>query len=689
MADGSRRLLPDPASGAGAASEPIEVLIPERGRPDLLGATLSALALACAGLEVPCQIRVLVNGAAASDYRALRGAHAGVEWRFVQRPLGFHGAVAALLDRAQAPWVYLLNSDMRLQPDALRVLLPWRAADVFAIASQIEFADRNRRREETGYTVPVLGPDAHLELHDLLPPDACVRGHLYGGGGATLFQTAALRRYLPLSGPYAPFYFEDADWAMQAWAEGLCSLHCPASRAIHEHRGTIGRFVSARQIEHVVQRNLAHFRWRYGDLFQAPRWHGGRIDRLQAWLRGLRRSHRQARQRLLDSPVAACLQQLHLQRYPHAQRWRPGKPRVLLVSPFTLLPPAHGGARRVIELARASADEIDWILLHDEAGEQALPATADDGIFRQIHPVGGRPDSGPDFEARWSAHAHPRLRAELARLIAAHRPDAICFEHLECLGLIEQLDARVPLLWTLHDAGRELPETAGERVRAALRRVQALLLTTPQDLGHWPHDYQQLIENGVRLPAQPPLPSPDRGPLLLLAPLRYGPNLQGLQCFLEQAWPSLSARYPWLRLRILGGVDGARLWGARPLPASVDLIEGAVDPAPHYEDCLLALNPQGAIEGSAIKIAEALAHGRVMVSTMSGARGYESLCSAGLLRVPDCAAMVSAIVAQIDAPERRRRAEAQATADIAPWSWAPRAERLRQVIEQCIVRGRR
>jgi GT2 family glycosyltransferase len=687
MADGSRKLVDDFASGAGSVSEPIEILIPERGRPDLLARTLSAATLASVDLSVPWRIVVLVNGSAASDYSALRSSYSEVDWRFVRRPLGFHGALAALLDLAQAPWVYLLNSDMRLQPEALRTLLPWRAPDVFSVASQIEFSDQSRRREETGYTVPVRGPDAHLQLHDLLPPDASVRGHLYGGGGATLFQTAALRRYLALSRPYAPFYFEDADWAMQAWAEGLCSLHCPESRAIHEHRGTIGRFVPTARIERIVQRNLGHFRWRYGDLFQTPRWHGGKIDRLQAWLRGLRPSHRQARLRLLRSPVAECLPQLHLQRYPHAQRWRPGKPRVLLVSPFALLPPAHGGARRVIELARASADQIDWILLHDEAGEGPAPASADDAIFRQIHPVNGRPHSNPGIGARWSAHAHPRLRAELARLIAAHRPDAICFEHLECLGLIEQLDTSIPLLWTLHDAGRGLPEAASARVRAALLRVQALLLTTPQDLGHWAHAREELIENGVRLPAQAP-PSPDRGPLLLVAPLRYAPNLHGLQGFLEQAWPSLSARYPWLRLRVLSGVDGARLWGAQSLPATVELVEGAVDPSPHYRECLLALNPQGAIEGSAIKIAEALAHARVMVSTDSGTRGYEALRSAALLRLPDCAAMVPVIAALVDEPERRRQAEAQAAADIAPWSWAPRADRLRQVIDQCIARVR-
>lgn len=666
------------------AGEPFDVLIPERGRPDLLAATLAALKIALAAVQTPNTVQVLVNGSRRADYAMLQAAHADVHWHFVRRALGFHGAIRQLLLHCQAPWVYLLNSDMCLAPDALVAALPWRAPDVFAVASQIEFADPHRRREETGYTVPVTGPDGHLQLHDLLPPDQSVRGHLYAGGGATLFQSAALRRYLPLSRAYAPFYFEDADWAMQAWAEGLSCLYCSNSRAIHVHRGTIGRYVAARTVERIVQRNLAHFRWRYGDLFQTPRWHGGKRDRLQAGLRGLNASHRQARRRVVDSLAADCLQHLHLQRYPHARRWREGLPRVLLVSPFAVLPVAHGGARRIAELARASADQIDWILLHDEAGADAVAATADDPLFRQIHPVGGRPHADQSLGARWTAHAHTRMRAELARLIASCQPHVICFEHIESIGLIESLQTSIPLLWTLHDAGRDLPPSAQARVRAAMTRVRTLILTTPQDLGFWEHPGEYLVENGVRLQDSAASPSADDAELLLLAPLRYAPNRSGLEAFLEQAWPLLRARHPDLRLRVLTGAEGQQHWAARGVAEGVTLQDGVFDPAPRYQQCLLALNPQGAIEGSALKIAEALAHGRMMISTESGARGFESLQTPALVRVADLPSMANAISALIADPDRRRQIEAQAPQAIAPWSWQPRGEHLVQAIRDLL-----
>ena len=657
-----------------STAAPFAVLIPERGRPDELAHTLAALRAARERIDTPHRVRVLVNGAPAADYRALQAGHRDVEWQFHPRALGYHGAIERLVAASDEPWLYLLNSDMRLAPDALAELLPWRAADVFAIASQIEFVDRDRRREETGWTVPARAPDGQLELHDREPIDLQARGHLYAGGGSSLFQAAPLRRYLARSRAYAPFYFEDADWGLQAWAEGLSVLYCPASRALHVHRATIGRYLPARTVERVIRRNLAHLRWRYGDLFGAPRWHGGKLDRLGALWRALDREHRAARQRLRASAAAACLDHLHHQRHPHPQRWRDGRPRVLLVSPFAVLPPSHGGARRIVELARASADAIDWILLHDEATAQPQPATAADPCFRAIHPVGGRPDASDEVLARWDAHAHPRLSAELKRVIAAAQPDVVCFEHVECVGLIEGLACDVPVVWTLHDAGRALPPAAQARVGAALTHVTALVLSTAADLGYWQHPHEILVENGVRVPDVAAAPSPQDGPLLLVAPLRYRPNLDGLRDFLERAWPALRANDPSLRLRVLAGDGGASRWGAAPLPAGVELVDGHVDPAPEYAAATLALNPQGEIEGSALKLAEALAHGRMMVSTRSGARGFEALDAPALVRAVDVAAMANAILALLTDPDRRHRAEAQARAAIAPWSWTLRAQ---------------
>lgn len=658
----------------------IAVLIPERGRPDLLAETLRALVAACAAIDTPYGIHILVNGSPPADYRLLIERHPDVDWCFHRRALGFHGAIARLLWMTDAPWVYLLNSDMQLDSSGLVELLPWRRRDVFAIASQIEFADRTRRREETGWTGPVRNAGGELELHDLVPPDETVRGTLYAGGGASLFQTAMLRGFIQGSRAYAPFYFEDADWSVQAWLAGASVLFCPSSRAVHVHRGTINRYVRPRKVQRIVQRNLSHFRWRYGDMLYAPRWNSSLGSRLGAVTRSLSPEHRLARRAATESPLKDCLAGAVHKRYPHVRRWR-GRPRVLLVSPFAVLPPAHGGARRIVELARVTADRIDWVLLHDEAGSRPQLASPDDRIFREIHPVGGRPNRGDSWATRWQDHAHPRMRAELLRLMAGTRPDAVCFEHLECIGLIESLTAPIPIFLTLHDAGRELPAAAAARVRAMLGLVDTLLLSTEADLGYWAHPRQILIENGVRL-----IHATDAAErsqvLLMVAPLRYEPNRISLKVFLADAWPLLRLRHPDLRLRVLGGDASSFTGEFSPLPAGVDLIEHSVDPTPHYADSLLALNAQGAIEGSALKIAEALAHGRMIISTVSGARGYERLESPALLRVPTVVDMVPAIESILGDQAARAIAERAARADVEPWSWHYRGDALVNLIRE-------
>ena len=414
---------------AAASIEPFSILIPERGRPDLLEATLTALTLARQAINVPHRVRLLVNGAPPNDYTKLRCRHPDIEWSFTPQALGFHGAIQALVDGESQPWVYLLNSDMCLAPNALAAILPWRNADVFAVASQIEFADRTRRREETGYTLPVLGPDGQLELHDREPIDASVRGNLYAGGGASLFQTALLRRYLALSRAYAPFYFEDADWSLQAWADGYRVLFCAASQAVHEHRGTIGRYLAAATVDRVVHRNLAHFRWRYGDLFGAPRgpW--------RAWTRALSREHRDARRRVGASVIAAGLKFVHQQRYPHAQRWR-ALPRVLLVAAAGL----EGAGDARLALVRASSEHIDWVLLHAGAAV-ATASTDDDALFREIHPV-----STPVAQT-----------AVLQGLTASLRPRLIVFADGRCSALLVGWHDGRPPGW-LPPVGAEVAE---------------------------------------------------------------------------------------------------------------------------------------------------------------------------------------------------------------------------------------
>jgi hypothetical protein len=304
-------------------------------------------------------------------------------------------------------------------------------------------------------------------------------------------------------------------------------------------------------------------------------------------------------------------------------------------------------------------------------------------VFREIHPVGSRPSHGPDPLERMQVHAHAGLRRELTRLLRTQRFDMVCLEHLESLLLIDSIAQTPPVLLSLHDAGRDLPDPVAELVRQRLHRLAALVLTTPQDLGYWGHPHEVLVENGVRL--QPSVSaSPAAGPLLMVAPLRYRPNLDGLRCFLAEAWPAVLAARPSQRLVVTGGPRALAFLEGEPLPPGVTLLDHYVDPTPYYQACSLAINPQQIIEGSALKVAEGLAHGRIVLSTVGGVRGFERLQSPALVRVTSMSAMPATILRLLADVPARHALEAQGPRDVAPWSWKTKALALLGAMEHAL-----
>ena len=421
----------DEAEGGG-----VSVLIPERGTPDLLSDTLAAAEAALARIDEPGELVVVVNGAPRTDYAALQVRHPQVRWQFHPRPLGYNGAIVAGLRAVRHPWTYLLNSDMVLAADALAALLPYRQPQVFGICSQIFFADPSRRREETGWSDFHPDPQQPVVYERLPEPGAPARGSLYAGGGSALCRSALLRRYARDSAPYNPFYWEDAEWGVRAWQEGWEAVFCPDSHAVHQHRGTVKRYYEADEVERVIRRNALQFDLRHDFTRRSAREQVGTIARepaatqdelaAVAVARGAfhrRRAALEARARGLDLALAAPA------KFYAPRRAGAARPRVLLVTPFALFPPAHGGARRVAELLQRLSDEVDFILLSDERSLYDARAWPGFAHFRAVHLIAGRGDRAGEapltLPERIARHAHPKLRAELRRLLAAYRPDVV------------------------------------------------------------------------------------------------------------------------------------------------------------------------------------------------------------------------------------------------------------------------
>lgn len=693
-ADLLARLRPGTVRNArGARTQGISVVVPERGTPDLLAETLTALELALREVAEAQQVIVVVNGAPRTDYAELQRRWPAYDWQFHERALGYNGAVEAGLAAARHGWTYLLNSDMRLAPDALAQLLPYRDDSTFAITSQIFFTDPARRREETGWSDYYLNIE-FAEVYERDPGQArMARGNLYPGGGSSLCRTEVLRRYVAGSRDFSPFYWEDADWGIRAWSEGWDVVFCPLSRAHHHHRGTVRRYYDENEVARVIRRNELLFdlrhRWTRRHALRSLQ----RLALLDATSRrellGLGLAWRAFRSRLATERArlnGLRFERITRDRWYGPQRSERRRPRVLLVVPFALFPPAHGGARRVAELVTRLSPEVDFFLLSDESslyGETSEPWLLH---FRGVHLLEGRGDRAGEapltVEQRLQRHAWPGLRAGLAAAIARFQPDLVQVEFMELADLAaDRSDGGPRWLLCLHDVYLGSGDSDGDaRQRAAIARYDAVVACSAEDAALLAPQAASLIGNGAVDRRAGYTPSPD-GLLLFMGPFRYAQNLHGILAFLDSAWPALRAEFPALRLRILGGTESAAIAAddARLRQPGIELISAFVDPTPHLAECTLSLNPQIDIRGSSIKLIESLLAGRVCVSTADGMRGFADAGLQALIGSADIAGMAAAIAPLLRDAAARHRLETADSDVLDRYTWDAMAARQREL----------
>src|SRR5581483_1703873 len=101
---------------------------------------------------------------------------------------GFGGGNNRAVENVRTPIIVFLNNDMIVDREFLTPLLnSFRDQSVFAVTSQIQFADPGRRREETGKTRARFETGCFYFWHDDVGPDDEARETIpvfWAGGGS-------------------------------------------------------------------------------------------------------------------------------------------------------------------------------------------------------------------------------------------------------------------------------------------------------------------------------------------------------------------------------------------------------------------------------------------------------------------------------------------------------------------------
>lgn len=658
----------------GAPKPPgISVVIPSRNGRDLLDRCLPRIYDAD-------EIIVVDNGSDDGTGDFLRAEFPSVAMEHSADPLSFARAVNRGIRRARFSHVCVLNNDMLAEPGFLPALR--RAFDqvpgLFAATAQIFFPE-GRRREETGKTVipsqrgltdfPIICAEP-LEGEDLSYV-------LYGSGGCTMFDASRLAELGGFDETYQPAYVEDLDLGVRAWQRNWPSVYCAAARVLHLHRATTSRYFTDEQIHTFIERNFIRFLARaIADRATFRRMWRENVVRLNllkevdalAFAARLLFENQECIAHTRSPAAFLDLTNGDVAVFPG--RARSGKPLVLIASPYVPFPLAHGAAVRIYNLMRLAARDFDLVLA--AFTEELRPAPAElRGICVEIvtvrragsHalPSTPRPETVEEFDSP-AFHAAlqqtiAKWRPSIAQLeftqMAQYAPDCapartILVEHDITFDLYAQMLAQGEDWETRRQYERWL-----RFERQAWREVDRVVVMSDKDRVQV--EGSVTIANGVDIrrfqPSQDP-PEPRR--LLFIGSFAHRPNVLAVEFFLKEVWPHLTG----VTLHVIAGLRHQRF---RDLQHPGVEVEGFVsDVRPAYRRATLVIAPLVASAGTNIKILEAMAMGKAIVSTEAGIHGLELARGQDVIVSETAEEMARAITRLLENPEERAAVEQHA-----------------------------
>ncbi len=683
----------------------ISVVIPSRNGKDLLAGLLPEVARQINDGEG--EIIVVDNGSDDGTADFLRTSYPRVVLEVNPGPLSFARAVNAGIRKARYSHVCLLNNDMVIADDFFHALAAAfdDVPDLFCATAQI-FLPEGARREETGKAVMPFAADRKADDFPVrcdLPLAGEDRSYvLYGSGGCSLFDAGKLRALGGMDEVYEPAYVEDLDLGFRAWQQGWSSVFVAGARVTHMHRTTTSRYYSREFLERVLELNYLRFLAR---TVAEPRvflrmW-GEAVRRLNL-LAGKTKPNSAAMAALVEAwraPAGAPLayargSEDHILAIGSGAitvvpgRHGRNRPVVIVVTPYLPFPLAHGGAVRMYNLMRRAAGDFDQILvsfageLH-ETPRELLDLCCEVVLVKRpgthLLPSSLRPDVVEEFDS-------PAFHAALRQTVFKWKPRVVQLEFTQMAQYAVDC-APAKTILVEHDVTFDLYQQLLKQgddweLRRQLERwisfeihawgdVDRVVTMSKKDreliLQHGlPPGKAVCLPNGVDLERfRPSACPPEPRRLLFIGSFAHLPNVLAVDFFLREVWPQLQT--PGAALHIIAGArhryfldryrDRVRMDLEQP---GIEVEDFVSDVRPAYERAVVVIAPLLASAGTNIKIMEAMAMGKAIVSTPAGVNGLDLNPGVDVIVTDSAAEMGHAIRTLIENPAERQAIEHQA-----------------------------
>jgi glycosyltransferase involved in cell wall biosynthesis len=320
-----------------------------------------------------------------------------------------------------------------------------------------------------------------------------------------------------------------------------------------------------------------------------------------------------------------------------------GKPRLLYLSPLTPADAGNGMAMRAAQVLRALtahyAVTLRVLPIAGSPSTQVSPLLTSLCESSEVLPDSGSHLAGESFDVVHLLGLTTLSVVQRVELTAGRNATAW---HLDLCDIESTLRGR---LAALYRANGEVPPAAADQHAAELAyRAEALVLRTFDRVyvcseldrttlaARGQRAELRVLPNSITLPVKPPPPLPGRPfTLLFVGWLGYYPNEDGVRFFCERVLPLLRRAAPRpFRVRLVGAGAPPSVTRLAEL-AEVELIGPVADLAPYYAAADAAIVPLRAGGGTRIKILEAFAYHRPVISTTLGAEGLEARANEHLL----------------------------------------------------------
>ena len=392
--------------------------------------------------------------------------------------------------------------------------------------------------------------------------------------------------------------------------------------------------------------------------------------------------------------------------------------RLLWVKAGKLLPVDTGGKIRSYNLLRHLAARNDVTLLSYYSGQR--DAGYEDEIRRQFpgaHPVHTAQSDGTglagavDYARRVASVApyavtkftSPKVRHLIRAWFDEHRFDAaICdflsaslnFPRMQTTPCVLFQHNVESVLWRRQAAHEPNP------VKRLLFRLEALKMAHYErtTMRRFPHviavssrdrdDMAAMIDparitvvpTGVDVAAySAAAQTPAERPLLLfLGSMDWEANIDAVDYFCREIWPAIAAAVPDARFRIVGRNPHPRV--RRLASDRVEVTGGVPSVVEHLRDAAVFVVPLRVGGGTRLKIFEAMAAGKAVVSTAVGAEGLDVHDGHDIVLADDPSRFADAAIGLLRDREKRRRLELAASALAARYDWSVIAQQFESVV---------